>query len=118
MHPVSPLPFDPHQAPRVFRPLCRLASPLTADRGVGHPSPLTADRGVGHPSPLTLPDPQQTPLSSLTLSSPVQIVGTFLESGTPEENDVIKQIAAKRPSAPSSDEDTDLAALSLLLAKM
>ena len=45
-------------------------------------------------------------------------MGTFLESGTPEENDVIKQIAAERPTAPSETEDIDLGALRLLLAKL
>ena len=45
-------------------------------------------------------------------------MGSFLESGTPEENDVIKQLAARRPAAPSETEDIDLAALNILLAKL
>lgn len=33
-----------------------------------------------------------------------KVVGAFLESGSPEENNLIKKIAAERPSAPPSDE--------------
>lgn len=41
----------------------------------------------------------------------LQVVGAFLESGTPEENAAIKKVAAERPDAPS-----DLASLGLSFA--
>ena len=34
----------------------------------------------------------------------MQVVGAFLESGSGDENDAIKQVATVRPSAPSKDE--------------
>ena len=44
-----------------------------------------------------------------------QVVGAFMESGTPEDNEAIKQLALERPSAPAGTTD-DAASLALLLA--
>jgi len=34
----------------------------------------------------------------------VQVVGGFMESGSPEQNNALKQVAIKMPEAPSKEE--------------
>jgi len=47
------------------------------------------------------PPPLPSRLSALVLMSLLQVVGAFLESGTPEEFAAIKQAAVDQPAAPA-----------------